>query len=398
MKTSKALVISVGTGTRPGTEAQDSLAHGILYSINNHNPDKIFFIGSKESVEKTLPLVLGEISKEHDIIMVEDPDDINKIYDILSHRFKAIRKQFTSITVDFTSGTKAMTGALTILASLYESNNLSYITGARKDGIVVKGTEKLLTISPYPIIFDKRFAEAAGFFNKYQFDASLEILDQLENTIAHPALLARLSPLKQAALAYSAWDKFDHIKANELLATIKLPQFNDNKAFFGKLHSKAEKEPYYIADIINNARRRAEEGKYDDAVARLYRVIELIGQYRLKGFGIDDTASVPRNKIPAALQGEFHHKKDKIQIGLDMDYRFLAALGDDLGKKFINDSAVKDALKKRNNSVLAHGLGPVNKAAYEKLLAAALEYATATVKNLDVLLDESCFAKWLAGV
>jgi len=54
-----------------------------------------------------------------------------------------------------------------------------------------------------------------------------------------------------------------------------------NKQFLGQLISNPKREngkpePYYVADLINNAERRAEESKYDDAVARLYRTMELI--------------------------------------------------------------------------------------------------------------------------
>jgi len=47
-----------------------------------------------------------------------------------------------------------------------------------------------------------------------------------------------------------------------------------------------------IADILNNARRRMKEGKYDDAMARLYRTVELIAQYRLKMKYEIDTSDV----------------------------------------------------------------------------------------------------------
>ena len=155
MKEKKALIISVGTGTRTEQNVQESLAHGLLYSIKNQNPDKIFFVVTKESEEKTLPLILHQI--EHEIICLEHPDDINKIYNFLSPILRRIIEEYVHVTVDYTSGTKAMTGALTVLASILEVENLSYVTGERSGGIVIKGAETLLTISPYPVIFDKKF-------------------------------------------------------------------------------------------------------------------------------------------------------------------------------------------------------------------------------------------------
>ena len=393
MKKNKALIISIGTGTKPGHEAQESLAHGILYSINSQNPDMIYFVATKESVDKTLPLILPNINIESEIFPIEDPDDINKIYNALSIKLKEMKGEFPNITVDFTSGTKAMTGALTILASLHEVNSLSYVTGERQSGIVLKGTEKLLNISPYPVILDKKYSESVTFFNKYQFDAALEIINQVEGIIAGSGLL-RFSKFKSVVQAYSVWDKFDHHQAFNIFLDIKLPELEKNRAFLGKLINNRDKEPLFIADLINNARRRGEEGKYDDAVARLYRVIELIGQYKLKDHGIGDTSDVPLEKIPLALKNLFQDRKGKIQIGLDMDYKLLNGFRDNLGSKFIKDNKLRDALKRRNESILAHGLQPVSGVDYEKLLSVAMDFAMATIKDLDKLLSESCFAMW----
>ena len=52
--------------------------------------------------------------------------------------------------------------------------------------------------------------------------------------------------------------------------------------------STAPSEAYYmLAFILNNARRREDENKFDDAVARLYRSLELFAQIRLsKEYGL----------------------------------------------------------------------------------------------------------------
>ena len=43
---------------------------------------------------------------------------------------------------------------------------------------------------------------------------------------------------------------------------------------------------YILASLINNSIRRAEEYKYDDTVARLYRSSELIAQIRLSSLDL----------------------------------------------------------------------------------------------------------------
>lgn len=392
----KTLIISVGTGTRK--DAQESLAHGIAYSINSHHPDKVIFVVSEESKEKTLPTVLSEIEPlniQQEIWLIKDIDEIDKLYDDLSARFRNIKDVTTHITVDFTSGTKAMTGALTIIASLNEVECLSYVTGKRHEGIVIRGGERLINIQPYQIVLDKNYLEAKKFFDRYQFEATLYIIKQSEDKID----LVQQSPLltlKKVAEAYSAWDKFDHKTALQKLKEIKLSSLTANKAFLHSLSNEESKEPMWIADLINNAKRRAEEGKYDDAVARLYRTIELIGQYKLKSYGIEDTGDVPREKIPPDCRVAFADRKGKIQLPLEWDYRFLAAFKDGLGDRFINNGKIRGALSTRNNSILAHGLRPVSSHDYDNLLEIAAELAACVMKTkeLDKLLTGSKFIKW----
>ena len=55
--------------------------------------------------------------------------------------------------------------------------------------------------------------------------------------------------------------------------------FLENKISNGNL--KIENLHYYLSDLLNNAQRRIKEQKYDDAVARLYRITELIAQINL---------------------------------------------------------------------------------------------------------------------
>jgi CRISPR-associated protein (TIGR02710 family) len=391
----KALLISIGTGTRPGEEAIKSLGSGIIYSIHNSNPDKVFFVVSKESLNTTLPEILGSIDKPYEIISIDDPDDINKIYQVLSAKFKDIRKNFDYITVDFTSGTKAMTGALTILGSFYEADSLSYVTGKRSGGIVIKGTERLLSLRPYSIIVERKLSEAVAFFNKCQLDSCLTLIEELLTRIPDPELLSQITPFRNATLAYSAWDRFDHRVAFQNLKEVKLSHFDCNKTFLGKLLNAREKEPYFISDLISNAKRRGKiEHKYDDAVARLYRTIELIAQYRLKKYGIDDTGNVPKEKIPSQFIRELKLVDDKAKIGLYQAYQFLAAQNDCLGQSFLQDKKLKDLLQKRNASILAHGLKPVTKEDYEQLRNSVVSYAERALHNMGDLMSQSTFVNW----
>ena len=51
-------------------------------------------------------------------------------------------------------------------------------------------------------------------------------------------------------------------------------------------------------------------------------------------------------------------------------------------------------LSRRNQSILAHGINPINKEIYASLLKKTTEYAKETIENLQQLMEDSKFIKW----
>lgn len=394
----KTLIISVGTGANKTEQAIESLANSIAYSIKHHNPDKTFFIVTDQSKKTTLPKILRKIKqRQYEIMEVESADNVQTIYENLQPKFIKIRKEHNQLIVDYTSGTKAMTAALAILATIHEANELSYIAGKRKAGIVQPGTEQVIPIRPYFATAEQKIKLAIQFFNKNEFDTAITILNQIEGTTHDPEIVNRLTPLNQLAKTYALWDKFQHQKAFQTLRKIKKEELNQNKRFLGQLLNAKEPEPYYIADLINNAKRRGtEEKKYDDAVARLYRTIELIAHHQLKTkYNIDPSAAKPAD-IPDELLKKWNITRNatKIKISLEKAYELLNAKKHHLGTKFMQDKKLKDLLSKRNMSILAHNLKPVTPKTYTELHKKTIEYAASTIKNLNQLTKDSTFIKW----
>jgi len=398
----KSLVISVGTGTRPSKQTVESLAKALAQSVDHHHPDKILFVVTKESEETTLPVIIKNIENySYEKIKIDNPDDIQQIYETLEPKIRQIREEAKHLVIDYTSGTKAMTAALTMLATLYEANELSYISGKRVNGVVQPGTEQIISIRPYFITTEQKIKTAIHFFNKAQYEAVASILNQIKNTIKDPAILNRIAPLLNLARAYALWDKFQHQEAFEILKKIDMPELAKNKQFLGQLVNRLtrnmEPEPYLIADLINNAERKAnEQQKYDDAVARLYRTIELIAQYKLKKQYNINPSKAETFKIPKKLFEKWNivNKTETIKLSLERDYELLEAVGDKLGQKYKEDKQLKNLLSKRNTSILAHGLEPVNKQTYQQLYTKTLEYAKNTVANLEQHLQNAKFIKW----
>jgi CRISPR-associated protein (TIGR02710 family) len=398
----KALVISVGTGTRASRESIKSLAEAIVKSIRHHNPNKAYLVTSMEGAKTTVPEILPRIgSIESEVIEIEDPDNIQSIYESLRPRIKEIREKYETLTVDYTSGTKAMTAALAILATIFGADELSYIAGKREAGIVQHGTEQIIPIRPYFIMAEQKIREAIRFFNRNQFSTAIAIMEQIREATRDPEIVGHIKPLLQLAKAYEQWDRFQHEKAYRIIRGIKIPDISGNKQFLGMLINSLKKgggdpEPYYIADLLNNAERRAEESKYDDAVARLYRAIELIAQYKLrKNYGVN-ASNAEVEKIPHELLQKWNMPKDQktIKLALNSSYELLNSLKDPLGQCYQNDKKLKDLLSKRNMSILAHGQTPIPRQVYVQLRKKTLEYAESFIKNLGQLIENSKFIKW----
>ncbi|MBS7635688.1 hypothetical protein KEJ34_09500, partial [Candidatus Bathyarchaeota archaeon] len=199
----KALIISVGTGTRASRKSIEGLAEAIVKSIKHHNPHKAYLVATKESMETTLPEILQKIkTTESELIQIEDPDNIQLIYETLRSKIKEIRERYETLTVDYTSGTKAMTAALAILATIFGADELSYITGKREAGIVKPGTEQIIPIRPYFIMAEQKIKESIQFFDKNQFSTTITILEQIRRTTGDPEIINQITPLLQLARAY----------------------------------------------------------------------------------------------------------------------------------------------------------------------------------------------------
>jgi CRISPR-associated protein (TIGR02710 family) len=156
-----------------------------------------------------------------------------------------------------------------------------------------------------------------------------------------------------------------------------------------------------IPDLLNNAKRRMDEGKYDDAVARLYRTTELIAQHRLKeNYGIS-SSDVDLMKLKILLEEKtvekyekMRDKDGKIKLPLNKDYELLNDLKDDLGKKFFDDQELENLRSKRNFSILAHGLEPVKREDAERMFRKVKEeYACFVVEKLDDKIKKSEFVR-----
>ncbi len=382
----RGLIISLGTG--PGVE------NAIAKSIRHANPTDLVFIASETSraTLERVSAVLG-CSLEDAQCITADENDVEECYKATLNAIRLLQKKglpASDIALDFTSGTKAMSAGLVLAATAMEVGSVVYVYGRRgSDGRVITGTERICAFDPLAPWIDVRAKLVKEFFNLYQFHAALRLLEEMEEKVHDEKARGAIDAACHLVRAYDAWDKFDHEHAGSHFAQIKsLNQLQwwsialqDNRAFLGSLleEKKRARDTRQlrdrfsldrIVDLLLNAERRAQEGKFDDAVARLYRFTEMLAQARLAQHNID-TSAVDVGLVPEVFREELERARNaetrRIEIPLAKSYALLEGLGDPLGAAFRENNNLKNYLKRRNSSILAHGVEPITEKDYTEL-------------------------------
>lgn len=400
---SKVMIMSLGTGK--GVE------NGIAKSIQANNPEKLFFIATNESISliEKIESVLGRKLIYEPPVILDNPEDVEGCWKTTTELVRSlILKGYnpSDICIDFTGGTKAMSSGCVLAGASFECGNLSYVGGGKRDnnGRVISGTERIIILTPNEFFIDQRRHMITDFFNLYQFDACLRLISDARTKSMAQEVNDELDFLESLILAYSLWDKFDHLNAASYLR--KIPGKFDGRWKIDTSRSKEivfkiarQKEKYatsreikdkyseeMLADLLANADRRAKEGKYDDAVARLYRGVEVAAQILLARRNID-TSKVNIRDIPPEWKEEYGESEETIKIGQEKAFSLLESRGESAGREYRENKKLRNYLSKRNNSILAHGLEPMTREIYDELsievnkLSGAVLHGLASIKE-----------------
>ena len=415
----KTLFMTVGTGINPDSDVEgyQRLAKGLYNSISKISPDYIVFFASERS--KTTINYITELfeadddefieGEDYEIAILEDIDSFNDCFETFEFKLwqlDILSEDKHEILMDYTSGTKTMSAAMACCGMFY-SKDLISIVGDRKKGTVSLGTETIKYQNLYKVYDKFSLMRVRNYFNANRFYTASEILENIVDESIHTEDLLNL------VNAYYAWDNMDFDVAYDYLTKVNMNVFEiaeikddvkiNLKALGAIVRSPHEnlKNCYILASLINNSIRRADEYKYDDAIARLYRAFELIAQIRLSSYSLNSSdvdVDVLREKnVSLEFIDALEKTRDegKIKIGLIKDYELLDELGDDLGKYFAeNRHSINNITFKRNNSILAHGLDSLNKEDFDQFEELVENLARKLDKDMGKFLKETRFAKF----
>lgn len=393
----KAMILSVGGS--PDVQ---------IASLRHHKPETVCFYASQESIDRVAETkqAIDHRIKDHKVI-VPDIADLTGCYQKAMECAAFLEEQGLSpneILVDLTGGTKVMSAAVTLLA-ISKGYSITYTSGEERDrngvGMVISGSEQVFEqVNPWEALAIDERRKAALYANSFQFDAALAAFSAALSKAQQPALRRYLRGVISAITAYAAWDRFQHGEATDPLKTgiTELESYAEitgdaavrelveglqtNLAFLNQLREKSrgfkELANGHLLDLLANAWRRGREGRYDDAVARLYRSLELAAQLALKKYSID-TGDVRLEQIPEPIRDEYQRKyssKGKIKIPLEASLRLLEELRDELGERYSSHGTeLRKILDSRNSSILAHGSQPIKQSTFEKFFTIVLEFA-----------------------
>lgn len=384
----KAIILSVGGTEKP-----------LVTTILHHRPEFVSFFASQKTqdvVTRVADTTCAEITFQYETTLLDNENDLLHCHGKAGEAVaRVISRGYdkNEIVVDYTGGTKNMSVALA-LAAIGQGCSFSYVGGTRRTkggvGIVETGQEKMYaSVNPWDFMAVEERKQAVLLFNSCQYKASRDILHNLAGMATKRKAVYR--KLGFVIDAFYQWDLFRHQEAFDAFKRGRIDELAEDEdtkiacfaSTIGKMRARLEaiisssdngKKPCLELshDLFANADRRFSEGKIDDAILRLYRLVEMLAQERLLNqYGID-TSNVKSDQIPQTIREQFVHDygkdRDRLKIPQNAAFLLLKEFGDKLGLLFMDKKPRFQAVQSaRNDSYLAHGFKSSKEKTYESL-------------------------------
>jgi CRISPR-associated protein (TIGR02710 family) len=366
----------------------------IVSAINKQRPNYVFFIctdkdpatgrpGSSIQItgtgncikaqfsddKPTLPNIPAQtgLSVDQYTVCCTLSDDLDRIYLDCSNAIAAALSRFpnANIIADYTGGTKSMSAALVIAALEHQDIELQLVTGSRGDLIKVHdGSQYAACANIGQVRFERLIAPYRQAWTRYAYSEAEAGLSQLAAPRSSE-LRGQFSKFRDLSRAFAAWDNFDHSAALTILKTYapSLPdEFKTHLNTVMRLNDSntAKRDAACLLDLYRNAQRRAAQGRYDDAIARVYRLLEWTAQWLLKSQCNMDTANVDKTAIPKGMTLT-QNRDGQWQAGLFAAWQLVKHLTSGEAARLIQkeENNLLNHIKIRNGSILAHGFGAV---------------------------------------
>jgi CRISPR-associated protein (TIGR02710 family) len=366
----------------------------IVTAINELQPDQVIFIctdkdpatgqpGSEKQITGKGNCIKAKFSDENDNlpnipsqtglevgqyqVYLTPSDDLDGIYQTC---LEAIQQAYSQtpkaiISADYTGGTKSMSAGLAMAAMEFPNVQLQLVTGASKDLQKVHDGQYAATANSQQIRYQRQIAPYQQAWQRYAYAEAQAGISQIKPPTSID-IRGQYNQFKDLSKAFAEWDNFNHLQATEILS-IYAPKLPENyKQYLGIVQRLNNKDPQKreaarLWDLYLNAQRRAAQGRYDDAVARVYRLIEWTAQWILESQCNIKTADVAVEQIPEGVHLS-QNKKGQWQAGLFNAWQLVSLKTQGAAAEFFKTQQdnLSNHLQIRNFSILAHGFEPVS--------------------------------------
>lgn len=349
---------------RPGSNQQIT---GIGKCIKVSNQDE------KPSLPN-IPIQAGLKPDQFEVCLTLS-DDLDRIYADCCQALERLVGRFPDaiIAADYTGGTKSMSAGLIMAVMERQDIQLQLVTGSRADLIKVHdGSQFTAAANIEKIRFERLIApyrQAWGRFAYSEAEAGLKAITAPGNA----QLRGQYTRFRDLSRAFAEWDNFNHQTAVDLLQNYAPSLPEALKAYLPIVmrlrdNRQDKREAAQLFDLYLNAKRRAAQGRYDDAIARIYRLIEWTAQWVLKFQCGMDTSSIKESDIPEGVVLT-QNRDNQYQAGLFAAWQLIKFKTEGPAAVFIRaeEKALLNQIKSRNQSILAHGYEPVQQHNWQQL-------------------------------
>lgn len=337
---------------------------------------------------RNIPAQAGLTADQYEVVLTQ-PDNLDRIYldcitaiDGISRRFPDAR-----IVADYTGGTKSMSAGLVMSVVESPGIDLQLVTGSRADLIKVQDGSQFSGKADYERVRYRRLTEP--YRQAWQRYAYSEAVAGLAGLKPPGGLREEYTRFRELSRAFAEWDNFNHAQALSILQSYA-PSLPDHlKHYIGNVRQLNDKntekcDAARLFDLYRNAERRAAQGRYDDAVARIYRLIEWSAQWLLKTRVNIETGNVMPEQIPAHLTLT-QNRKGQWQAALFNAWLMVKHHIKGPATDFIiqQENALRGHIETRNTSILAHGFTPIQQSQWQPI------YAWLESQFIPMLLEET---------
>ncbi len=384
----RILIVTVGGSHQP-----------IVRSIQQNAPDFTCFLCSADSgkIKGSSNQVLGQgnvcssrfglerpdlpnivtqtqlTSDTYEVREISDCDHLSECYLAAYGWIEQMHRDHpdATILVDYTGGTKSMTAGLAAAALDDGQCEIQLVSGVRQDLVrVVDQTEFVRPVQVWDAQLARRLRLARTALARFDYAGSVGVLEDAAARFASQTTLAKVQRWLSLSRGFDAWDRFDHVTAQRLLQPYRKYVVSHALVLDRIVDGKGDGFEW-VEDLLQNAARRAAQQRYDDAVGRLYRALEMTVQVWLKTRYDLETGNLELDKAPETHRPsltKYADDKGIIKTPLLASWDLVAAFADDpLGAHFAPvRNRLLNFLTVRNASLFAHGARPITPGDYRE--------------------------------